>query len=168
MTALGTVIMFCTGLIPIGTYALPAISGVLLIMIVIEMGPKWAWVVYGAISILSLLLAPDREASLIFVMFFGYYPIVKALLERLSKKGIAWLLKFVIFNAAMVVDFMISIFVLAVPKDSFTVMGIYLPWIFLLLGNLVFLIYDYALSLLVGQYVRQLHRTVSKWLRGKH
>ena len=42
LTALGVVLMFLTGLIPIGTYALPAIAGVLLIVAVIgnrgEMG----------------------------------------------------------------------------------------------------------------------------------
>ena len=34
LTALGVVLMFLTGLIPIGTYALPAIAGVLLIVAV--------------------------------------------------------------------------------------------------------------------------------------
>ena len=38
LTALGVVLMFLTGLIPIGTYALPAIAGVLLIVAVIEIG----------------------------------------------------------------------------------------------------------------------------------
>ena len=41
LTALGVVLMFLTGLIPIGTYALPAIAGVLLIVAVIEIGAKW-------------------------------------------------------------------------------------------------------------------------------
>ena len=40
VTALCVVLMFLTGVIPIATYALPAVSGVLLVVIVIEMGAK--------------------------------------------------------------------------------------------------------------------------------
>lgn len=70
--------MFLTGLIPIGTYALPAIAGVLLIVAVIEIGAKWAWMIYAAVAVLSLLFAADKEAALLFVLFFGYYPVLKS------------------------------------------------------------------------------------------
>ncbi len=63
--------MFLTGLISIGTYALPAFSGILLIVVVIELGAGWAWPVYIASSILSLLIAGDKEAAMLFVVFFG-------------------------------------------------------------------------------------------------
>lgn len=65
ITAVCTVLMFLTGLIPIGTYALPAIAGVLLMVIVIELGSKWAWMVFLAVSLLSALLAADKEAVLL-------------------------------------------------------------------------------------------------------
>ena len=68
LTALGVVLMFLTGLIPIGTYALPAIAGVLLIVAVIEIGAKWAWMIYAAVAVLSLLFAADKEAALLFVL----------------------------------------------------------------------------------------------------
>ena len=59
--ALCTVCMFMTGLFPFATYALPAIAGVLLCVVVIELSPRWALVVYLAVSCLSFLLSPDRE-----------------------------------------------------------------------------------------------------------
>lgn len=161
LTALCTVLMFGTGLIPIATYALPALAGVLLMVIVMEVGKSWAWAVYGAVSLLSLLLAADKEAVLLFIAFFGYYPILKASLEQFKKKVWAYVLKFTVFNAAMVVSFFISIFVLAIPEDSFTIFGIYFPWVLLLMGNLVFLVYDYALSGLVLLYYSRLHKMVS-------
>ena len=167
VTALATILMFITGLIPIGTYALPAIAGVLCMMIVIEMGTKWAWPVYIAVSILSLLVAPDKEAAVLYVLFFGYYPIIKALLERITNKALVYLSKFTVFNIAMVLDFFITITLLGVPKESFTIYGIYLPWAFLILGNLVFIVYDYSLSGLVIFYFQRFHRTVSKLLHTK-
>ena len=38
-------------------------------------GVRIAWAWYGAVAILSLLLAPDKEAAAVFA-FLGYYPIV--------------------------------------------------------------------------------------------
>ena len=105
LTALGVVLMFLTGLIPIGTYALPAIAGVLLIVAVIEIGAKWAWMIYAAVAVLSLLFAADKEAALLFVLFFGYYPVLKSFLERISNKVLSWISKFAVFNVAVVYVF---------------------------------------------------------------
>lgn len=165
LTALGVVLMFLTGLIPIGTYALPAIAGVLLIVAVIEIGAKWAWMIYGAVAVLSLLFAADKEAALLFVLFFGYYPVLKSFLERISNKVLSWISKFAVFNVAVVACFFLAVNFLQLPEDSFTVFGIYLPWVFLILGNAVFLIYDIALSGLVATYVEKLHHRVTKTLK---
>ena len=165
LTALGVVLMFLTGLIPIGTYALPAIAGVLLIVAVIEIGAKWAWMIYAAVAVLSLLFAADKEAALLFVLFFGYYPALKSFLERISNKVLSWISKFAVFNVAVVACFFLAVNFLQLPEDSFTVFGIYLPWVFLILGNAVFLIYDIALSGLVATYVEKLHHRVTKTLK---
>lgn len=165
LTALGVVLMFLTGLIPIGTYALPAIAGVLLIVAVIEIGAKWAWMIYAAVAVLSLLFAADKEAALLFVLFFGYYPVLKSFLERISNKVLSWISKFAVFNVAVVACFFLAVNFLQLPEDSFTVFGIYLPWVFLILGNAVFLIYDIVLSGLVATYVEKLHHRVTKTLK---
>ena len=165
LTALGVVLMFLTGLIPIGTYALPAIAGVLLIVAVIEIGAKWAWMIYAEVALLSLLFAADKEAALLFVLFFGYYPVLKSFLERISNKVLSWISKFAVFNVAVVACFFLAVNFLQLPEDSFTVFGIYLPWVFLILGNAVFLIYDIALSGLVATYVEKLHHRVTKTLK---
>ena len=164
-TALGVVLMFLTGLIPIATYALPAIAGVLLIVAVIEIGAKWAWMIYAAVAVLSLLFAADKEAALLFVLFYGYYPVLKSFLERISNKVLSWISKFAVFNVAVVACFFLAVNFLQLPEDSFTVFGIYLPWVFLILGNAVFLIYDIALSGLVATYVEKLHHRVTKTLK---
>jgi hypothetical protein len=167
LTAFCTMLLFFTGLISIGTYALPAFAGILLVVVVIEMGASWAWPVYVAVSALSVLLAGDKEAAMLFVLFFGYYPILKALLEKMQKKYLAFVLKFLVFNSAMITCFFLSIKVLGVPEDSFTLFGVYLPWIFLVLGNFTFIVYDYAISALVVAYYKRFHKIVSKWLRIK-
>ena len=165
VTALALVLICMGGLVPFMTYAMPALGGMMLIPIVAELGAAWAWPVFAASSVLGILLSPDKDAAMIYVLFFGYYPILKALIEKHMHSGILRLLvKLALFSAAATAAFLVSIYLLRVPKASFTIGCLYLPGVLLLLGNLVFLLYDYAASGIVLFYFRRLHGFVSKWL----
>lgn len=163
-TALSTALMFLTGLVPVSTYGLPALAGLPCMVVVIEMGHRWAWPVFAAVGILSLLMVPDKEAVVLYFLLFGYYPILKAMLERLSRI-LCWVLKFAVFNAAMIAGFFLAVFVLGIPKDSFLVFGSATPLVFLGVGNVVFFLYDYTLSGLVQEYLRRFHSLAQRWLR---
>ena len=71
MAALATVLLFLTGVAPVATLALPAIAGCLLIPVVVEAGLSWGFGVYGVCSVLSFLLAPDREAFFFYLLFLN-------------------------------------------------------------------------------------------------
>lgn len=163
ITAISTVIMVLSGLLPIGTYAIPGLAGAFIISVVIELGSGWAWAVYAAVALLAVLLAGDKEAVLCYILLFGCYPIVKAATEHQTKKPVQVLLKLVFFNVSAILEFYLAIFLLHVPKESFDVFGVNMTWLFLLLGNVVFAIYDYALSLLVTAYCHKIHPTVGRW-----
>ena len=167
ITALCTAVMFMTGIIPASTYALPALSGVMMIPVVVEFGAGWGMLVYAAVSLLSFFIAADKEAVLCFIIFFGYYPALKAVLEKTGRRVICFILKFVIFNITAIAEFFIAVKILGLPSDSLTVFGVYVPWAFLALGNLVFLLYDYALSLLVVSYYKKFSRSIRKWFKIK-
>ena len=165
IAALGTVLMLLAGVVQIATLALPAIAGVLLIAIVLELGPKWAWGAYAVISILSLLLAAEKEAALMFILFFGYYPILKASLDRIRKKWLSWIAKLLVFNAAMIADYFLAVYLLQIPQEDFMLFGVSIPLLLLLLGNVVFVIYDYALFGLVVMYCRRIRDKLHKYLK---
>ena len=57
VTALSIVLMFFTGIFPFAMFALPGIAGVLLVLIVMELGRKYALVVYIGVSILSIFIS---------------------------------------------------------------------------------------------------------------
>lgn len=168
VTAAGTAVLVLTGLIPVGTYALPALAGVLLVPVVAEAGAGWAVSVYFAQALLSVLVAADKEAVLFFIIFFGYYPVLKAVLEkRIRNRWVCMLIKLAVFNAAAIAEFWAAARFLGVPAESYAVFGRPVPLLFLFAGNLVFLVYDYALSLLVVAYFRRVHTALAKWLRRK-
>ncbi len=162
VSALALVMMLITGLVPVGTYALPLFAGALLIAVVIEFGVGYALAAYAAVSILSLFLSGDKEAVVYFIAFFGYYPIIKSLIERLRSKAAAWVIKFAVFTAAIVAAFFVCKFVLAIPDEEFTVFGFYLPWAFLIVGEIFFPIYDRCISVLVAAYVMKIRGRLFK------
>lgn len=161
MGALAVACMLLT-VFPYMTYALPAAAGVMLIPIVIELGLKTGWMVYAVAALLSLLVAPDKEAAILFVAFFGYYPLIKAALERLNKRVVEWAVKLAVFNAAMIAAYLVLLFVLGLDPEAFELFGIQLPYVFLLLGNGVFVIYDVALTNVITLYVGRLHKTFAR------
>ena len=80
MAALALVIMNMVGLIPIATYICPSLCMVLLSVVLKLCGKRIGWAWYGAVAILSVLMAPDKEAAAIFAVL-GYYPIIKPAFE---------------------------------------------------------------------------------------
>lgn len=164
VTALSVVCMMLTSFVPIATYSCAMLAGLCVIIVVIELNPKWAFCVYIAVSLLSALIVTDKEAVVYYVVIFGYYPILKLLIEKKKSYAVQWILKLITFNAAAVVGFLFTVYVLGVPKESFSVGGMYLPWVFLLMGNVIFVLYDIAINGLVAVYIKKFRRYFKKYL----
>lgn len=165
IAALCTVLLFLSGVIPVATIALPALAGCLLIAVVVEAGTRWAFGVYATCSVLSLLLVADKEAALFYILFFGYYPVLYAFLGRIRNKAAKMAAKLVIFNAAMLLETFLSIRVLGIPWENVPFLGPYTAVVLLVLFNLVFLLYDWAMDDLILRYVRAVHPRVRKMFR---
>lgn len=153
VAALSLVLMLLTGVLPFGTYALPCFAGILLTSIVIEFGIPWAIGVYVGVSVLSFLLVSDKEAALYYTLILGIYPILKSLFERIKLRWLSFLIKLLYFNLMAVAAFYISIFVLSIPIESFSLFGVNMPFLFLLIGNAVFVVYDVCVTRLVSAYL---------------
>lgn len=157
IAALSLVLMLLTSLVPVGTYAFPCFAGIFIAAVVIEYGWKWGIGVYAVVSLLSVFLAGDKEAVLYFIALFGYYPVIKQILEKhIKNKILLFILKFAVFNAAAVASFYAASFLLSISPEEYTLFGIYMPLAFLAFGNVFFLLYDFAVTVFVGQYVVRL------------
>lgn len=160
--ALALVLMLCTGLIPVGTFAFPIFAGILLVAVVIEFGEKWAVAAFAAVAILSLFLAADKEAVAYFIAFFGFYPIAKSGIERLKSRAVQYILKYALFTVCIISAFTVCKFVLAVPYEEFTVFGVYIPWVFLLISEIIFFAYDKCVTIMVMRYIVSIRNKIFK------
>lgn len=151
--ALSLVILLMT-IIPITEISLAALAGIIGIPVVVEFGRKYGLAVYATVSVLALLLIPTLEGKSLYIAFFGYYPVLKSALEtRRLPRLTEWGIKLAIFNIAVIAAYFLMLTVFGLPADSFTIGGVSLPWVFLLLGNGVFFLYDWCLTGLISKYM---------------
>ena len=71
MAALAVVIMCLGTLIPVATFICPMVCILLAQLVLKTCGARYGWAWYGAVAVLSLLLAPDKEAAAVFAAL-GY------------------------------------------------------------------------------------------------
>lgn len=148
VTALCLLLMFATGAMPLLYLTLPMIAGALLMIINQEISPAWAALTYLAVSLLSLFVTFDKEAALIFILFFGHYPILKQYLDRLRPRVLRLGCKLGVFAVCAAADYYFTIYLLGLTEMAEDLADLR-KWMLLGLGLvllLIFLTYDYALS----------------------
>ena len=101
MLAAVCIVIMCLGsIIPVNTYVCPVLCILTGAVVLDRCGRRTAWCHYLAVAVLAMLLAPDREAALVYA-FLGYYPMLRPVFERLGPvKGIAKLVFFTLAGAA--------------------------------------------------------------------
>ena len=144
LAALAVIIMSMGTLIPIATYVCPMLCCLMLQLVLKICGGRIAWAWYGAVSLLSLLMGPDKEAAAVFLAL-GYYPIVKPRLDR--RKG-KWLWKGLFFNAVILILYWLLMHIFGFDQlaAEFADMGMILTAVMLLLGNVTFFLLDKLLD----------------------
>lgn len=148
LAALATALLFLGGTLPFAAIACPVLASLVLIPVYAETGWKWGLVWYLTVAILGLLLAPEKEAAILFA-FFGCYPILRKWVGRLRSKVLQWALKLLYVNLAVLAAYALMIFVFRMEAiaQEYAQMQLYLLIALLLLANLSFVIYD----LLIGR-----------------
>lgn len=117
---LAVVIMMITYLSPLLVYTAPPAAGMLILLIVEELDKKWALGVFTAISLLSVFLIADKEAAVFFTMFFGWYPILKPVLDRkIRNRPLRFILKLIIYNASLAAAVWICSYVFNIDYSDF-------------------------------------------------
>ena len=156
LIALGVVIITLGSLIDVLDLCTAAIVALLCVMVKIEYGGGYPWAVYLATATLALLLAPQKGAALVYAAF-GYYPILKAYIERLPRYGSA-AVKSLVFLLCEVV--MISLTDLVTGADELLSPTFYVA--LYALGFVTLWLYDILVTRLVTRYVLQWRARIQK------
>ncbi len=163
LSALAVVVMLCA-YFPYLTYAIPAFAGLFIMISLLEIGNKWALLSYITSSALTILLC-EKEAMLMYVFIFGYYPILKAFIERIKKPILEWLIKMLFFNLVIISVYLFIAGLFGIDLSKEIAIGKYMEYIILAMGNIVFVVYDITVSRMASFYIYLIRPKIHKLLK---
>ena len=143
------------GYFPYFTYTAPAVAGLFVIIPMIEINLSYAFATYLTSAVLVFLFA-EPEAKILYILLFGFYPILKAVFEKLSSRIVEWVLKLAAFSLSIIVSYFIMKYLTDIDVSDFGPLGKYGVAIFLVLSYIAFVLYDFAISRISGFYFTQI------------
>ena len=147
-SALCVVALYIASIWPTGVFGLVAFASLFIAAAVVEMGVASGVYVFVVSSALSMLILPNRAAAILFVLFFGYYPIVKSIIERVAHAALQWMIKLAVFNASLtVIWFLFRELLLPFSGGYPGFAVVYLG------GSAVFAVFDYGYTKLIWFYI---------------
>ena len=156
-SALTVVSLYIASVWPTGIFGLVAFASMFAAAAVIETGLSGGIYVFIVSSVLGMLIVPNKTAPLLYIVFLGYYPVVKSLIERRGPVLLQWFLKLLVFNAALTIVWLtLRSVVFAFGEDMPVAALVFL------VCNVVFVIFDYGFSKVILFYMAR----VSKHIRG--
>lgn len=148
LVALGVIFLTLGAFVEVLDLSMAAIASLTVIFAVIELKGRYPYLVYLATTALSLLLLPGQTPPLLYALFAGYYPILKAILEGRFSRPVAWLFKILSFLAALALILFVSVKLFLLYEVTWQAWYWALP----IACVAVFVIYDIALTRLITAY----------------
>ncbi|NLM11891.1 MAG: hypothetical protein GX213_14185 [Clostridiaceae bacterium] len=160
LTALSSAVLLLENISPTGKLGFYVLSAFLLSVVIMECGLTYGWVSYIAISLISLLIVPEKTAVFPYIMFFGIYALVKSHIERLDKLVFEWILKFAFFNVSLYFLWNIAVNVLQlVPGRLFELLPVA---VIIIVLQILFFLFDWLFSLWTQYYIQKIQSKIRR------
>lgn len=151
LIALTLVILYSTSILPISTLTILTLASCLIPICIIRSSVKTGLLVYIGASTLGFFLIPIN-IMIYYVLFFGVYGIIKYYIERLRNLPFEIIVKLIIFNILFAIIFTLVTSLLGNVAINLPI------WLLWIAAQPVFLIFDYALTLIIGYYLNRFHK----------
>lgn len=143
LCALAAALMLLGGIVPAAVYCCPILAMVVLLPVREEFGSRWALTAYAAVSLLTLLLAANSEATFVY-LFFGWYPAAQPRFYRLRPAVLRTFALLAVFGASACTLYLLllKVFCLEAVTAEFAGYSAAFSALLLTLGGGVFLVTD--------------------------
>lgn len=150
---LSVLCLYLASILPTNRLFFFCLSTVFIAAIVIEFKTYFSLITYGAVSILGFIILPNKLIMIPYVIYFGYYGIIKYYIEKINNILVEWIIKIVLFNLFVYATYIITVNLFISNID------IKLPiWLIILLLQVFFIIYDICYSLAINYYKYKLRK----------
>ena len=146
-TAVSLVMLFVASVLQVCQLGFVFVASVIVGTLIVMYGYKLALCQYVAVSILAVLIVPDKNVALLYALVVGNYPAIKFVIDKIKNKPLNFVIKMIVFNVYMVLAYLVLVFLIDVN------MSVNYPLSILWLGMLaVFYVYDYIYAPFVFKF----------------
>ena len=163
VASLSLVIMLAAYL-PAIDFVCPAVAGILIAGIAIETDFRWAVTTYVAVSLLSYLIC-EKQATVLFILFFGYYAFIKLKLDLIKPKPLSWAIKSAVFLASTLISYYAFTVLLSFKLQDFGSFGRWTLYVTGILAVLAMFVYDLALNGIFTFYYKKMRSQILRITR---
>ena len=147
LLGLNQLFIILSSVIETNTIILMAAAALIVGVVVVEFGGKTGIIFYIASCILGFFLTFNKVEMFTYICFFGVYSIIKHYIEtKTFNKYISYAMKIASFNISLLlIYFTVKLFI-SLP----------LQWWMILAAQILFIIYDYAFTIFINQYINSI------------
>lgn len=152
MSAAALMLLLAASVAPGGRLVITALAGVVGAVTVARGGMLAGTLSWIAVSVLALLLLPNKGCAVLYAAFFGPYTLIKNVLERKCSRPMEWVLKYLFCLGVAAALFRLSADVLSLLPPA---LAAHL-WLYLPVVAVAFLAYDIIFSKVIYQILHRL------------
>ena len=153
LLGLNQLLIILSSVIETNTIILFAAAALIVGIVVVEFGGKSGFLFYIASCLLGFFLTFNKVEIITYILFFGIYSIVKHIFEaKIANKKIQYTIKFIFFNVSLVLMY----------YTARMFITLILPWWMFLGAQAAFLLYDYAFTMFINQYIEKIKPKIKK------
>ena len=147
LLGLNQLFIILSSVIETNTIILMAAAALIVGVVVVEFGGKTGIIFYMASCISGFFLTFNKVEIITYICFFGIYSIIKHYIEtKILNKYISYALKIASFNISLLLMYFIVKLFINLP----------LQWWMILSAQVLFIIYDYAFTIFINQYMNSI------------
>jgi hypothetical protein len=151
--------LYLASILPTMRIAMYFLSSVFVMGLVLEEEIGLAFLMFGVVSLLSLLLMPNILRVVPYVLFFGHYGIGKYFIETSIKdKVVRYVIKLLYYNVGLALIYFLARQVFA---QDLLELGIAV-WLLVILAEIAFVVYDYVYTKIASYYFNNIRRFLMK------
>ncbi len=150
--AINSILLLSTNYIPINTISLLALASLMSAFVIIELNLKTGVVFTIASLILSSILIHNKFHSVVYIITFGNYGVIKYIIESKFKLKIQYVIKIAYSLLAFSILYMVARRFINVNFKLIYILGL----------EILYFIYDYVYSHAIDYYINTLKPKIIK------
>lgn len=154
IAAVITVIIMVGSVLDIVDLAAASLCALIIHIVYNETGWKSAFLIFAVSSCLSLILMPMRSCPILFVFFFGYYPILRAYLyKRIKIKALSYTIIILLYNSVMFILFTLFKSIFGITEEP-----VYMYVLLLITSNVFFISFELLMRRIMILYTYKIKK----------